>query len=131
MKLWCCACKKEVEPHLEWGSDIYPHRPDLAGRPFWQCHECMNFVGCHWKTKSPTRPLGCIPTPELKNARRHIHELIDPLWQSGRIGRKRLYGELTELIGRQYHTADLRTIDEARLVYRKAKEIARRLDATR
>ena len=81
LSLYCCGCGKRVLPRLTNGRETYPHRSDLFMRPFWKCDACQNFVGCHYKTKHRTNPLGCIPTKEIKNARRHLHRLIDPVWQ--------------------------------------------------
>jgi hypothetical protein len=119
-EIHCCGCNQAVQARLTNGSEIYPRRADLSSLPFWKCDTCGNFVGCHHKTEDRTRPLGCIPTPELKDARQKIHALIDPLWQGGTITRKALYAQLTKALGRQYHTAELRSLDEARLVYRTA-----------
>ena len=88
----------------------------------------QNFVGCHYKTEDRTRPLGCIPTKEIKNARQHIHALIDPVWKSGKIKRKELYKKLSDDTGRRYHTANIRSIEEARDVYRKAKAIIKEIE---
>ena len=77
--IYCCGCATDVNANLKSGKDIYPHRADLHSLPFWMCPTCKNFVGCHHKTRNRTAPLGCIPTTELKNARRHLHALIDPL----------------------------------------------------
>jgi hypothetical protein len=124
MLLWCCGCNADVTPRLTDGREVYPHRADLADLPFWRCATCQNFVGCHHKTAERTKPLGCIPTAELKTARQHIHRLIDPLWQSKRIERKELYRRLAKAIGVvQYHTADIKTVEQARAVYRAAKTI--------
>jgi len=120
----CCGCGDKVQARLTDGAEIYPHRPDLASLPFWKCDECGNFVGCHHKTKSRTQPLGCIPTPEIKNARQHIHSLLDPIWKSKQMSRKEVYAKLTEQLGWQYHTANIRSVDEARQVYRLIKELA-------
>lgn len=116
--IYCCHCQKDVTARLTDGREIYPHRLDLYSLPFWKCDTCGNFVGCHHKTKDRTRPLGVIPTKQLKDARMKIHALIDPLWQSGAISRKKLYEELTEALGWRYHTANIRSIEEARQVYR-------------
>lgn len=78
-EIYCCGCEKKVPARLTDGAEIYPHRHDLSGLPFWKCDTCGNFVGCHHKTKNRTRPLGCIPTPEIKEARKRIHSLLDPL----------------------------------------------------
>lgn len=124
-ELFCCGCEKHVRPRLTSGAEIYPHRKDLSDLPFWKCDGCGNFVGCHHKTKDRTRPLSCIPTPEIKRARQEIHKLIDPMWKSGRIGRRELYGMIAKALGlEEYHTAEIRSIEQAREVYRAAKKIS-------
>jgi len=126
MMLYCCGCNQEIEAKLVDGTVIYPHRPDLADLPFWRCETCRNFVGCHHKTKDRTRPLGCIPTKEIKNARQHIHRILDPLWQTGRMKRGVIYAKLAKAMGStEYHTAEIRSLEEARQVYRAVQDIAR------
>ena len=123
MNIHCCGCGDKVEARLTNGGEIYPHRQDLSSLPFWKCDTCGNFVGCHYKTKDRTRPLGCIPTPEIKNARQHIHALLDPIWQSKQISRSKLYKMISSKTGRKYHTANIRSLEEAREVYRVIREI--------
>lgn len=123
MRLWCCACASEVDARLTNGAETYPHRPDLAKLPRWICNACGNHVGTHHKTSNPTRPLGNIPTPELTKARQHIHALIDPTWKSGKVKRSALYGKLSKALGYEYHTGEIRTIDEARRVYTVARDL--------
>lgn len=120
MKIYCVGCLKEVEARLTNGFEIYPHRPDLSTLPFWKCDSCKNYVGCHHKTKDSTRPLGVIPTAELRKARQHIHRILDPLWQKGQYTRQELYAILTHRLGgtKRYHTADVNSLEEARQVYR-------------
>ena len=127
MNLWCCKCLREVDARLTNGAECYPHRPDLAAVPRWKCDSCGNHVGTHHKTSTPTRPLGNIPSPEIKAARIHIHALIDPAWKSGRIPRGKLYAQISAAIGYQYHTGEIKTIDEARRIYRAAQTILRSL----
>lgn len=123
MKIHCCGCDKKIEARLTNGEEIYPHRQDLYDLPFWKCDQCDNFVGCHHKMKTnPTQPLGCIPTKELKNARRHIHLILDPIWQSGKVKRGHVYKKITDHIGWKYHTANIKTVDEARNIYRFIKD---------
>jgi hypothetical protein len=118
MRIWCCGCDAEVEARLTDGAEIYPHRPDLADLPRWKCDACGNHVGTHHKTNDPTRPLGNIPSPEISNARKHIHALIDPAWKTGRVKRGTLYRMLSAELGYEYHTAEIKSVDEARRVYR-------------
>lgn len=122
--IFCCGCGEKVEARLTTGKKIYPHRPDLSELPFWICDTCGNYVGCHHKTKDRTRPLGCIPTHEIKDARKHIHVLLDYLWKSKKMRRKEIYALLSEKTGRNYHTANIRSVEEAREVYRILKQIA-------
>ena len=124
MEIYCCGCQKDVSARLTDGAEIYPHRSDLKSLPFWRCDECGNYVGCHHKTKNRTQPLGIIPTAELMKARGHIHKLIDPIWQSGKMTRKEMYKRLSKELGWKYHTANLKSIEEARQVYRLARLIS-------
>lgn len=131
MKIYCVACGKDVHALFVTGRTVYPHRRDLSPLPFWQCTTCNNFVGCHYKSDNPTKPLGCIPTPELKKARMHIHNLIDIVWKSGLATRSKLYAKLSERLGKDYHTAEIRSIEEARNVYRTALDLLREIDIER
>lgn len=124
MEIHCCGCNKKIQARLTDGKEIYPHRKDLSGMPFWKCDTCKNFVGCHHKTKNRTAPLGCIPTPEIKTARKHIHALLDPLWKTGEWNRNELYALISEEIGWNYHTAKIRSVEEGRKVYRIIKRLA-------
>ena len=123
MLIRCCGCNSEkVQARLTDGSEIYPHREDLHELPFWKCDKCGNHVGCHHKTSNRTAPLGCIPTQEIKNARQHIHKILDPLWQSKKYKRSYIYMKISEFIGWKYHTASIRDIEEARNIYRFIKQ---------
>lgn len=122
--IYCCGCQADVFAVLITGKEAYPHRKDLHSLPFWRCPTCLNFVGCHHKTAKPTEPLGVISTPELKKAKILIHALADPLWKSGKIKRGHLYSRIKDTIGYNYHTANIKSLDEARKVYRAVREIA-------
>lgn len=121
----CCGCQGDVDARLTDGSEVYPHRPDLHSLPFWKCDTCGNHVGCHHKTKDRTKPLGCIPTKEIKAARSHIHRVLDPLWKSGRMKRGQVYARLAKMLGKdEYHTAEIRSVEEAREVYRAVRQMS-------
>jgi hypothetical protein len=138
--VYCCACINQTNARLTSGKELYPHRPDLAQLNFWKCDKCNNFVGCHNKSKNPTEPLGFIPTPELKKARVHIHAILDPLWkpspdEKGKAWRERR-GKIYRIIAREmnikeYHTAQIRTIEEAREVYKIVKRMPELLAMSR
>lgn len=120
----CVGCTRDVRARLTNGSEIYPHRPDLHNLPFWKCDGCGNYVGCHYKTSNPIQPLGVIPTPELKKARMRIHSLLDPMWKSGLYSRKHIYKALSSELGYQYHTANIRSVEEARKICKFLIEFA-------
>lgn len=124
-QIYCCQCSEKVDARLTSGEEIYPHRKDLHEIPFWKCDRCQNYVGCHWKTKNPTMPLGNIPTPEIRKARQHIHAILDPLWKSKKIKRRKLYKKISDIVGWEYHTSKIRSVEEAREIYKIVKEIGK------
>ena len=123
MKIYCTGCKIDVDARLTDGEERYPHRKDLYSLPFWKCDTCKGYVGCHHKTKQRTKPLGVIATPEILNARKKIHALLDPLWKSGSIPRGKAYAIVSKKLGYNYHNGEIRTIDEARQIYKIVGEI--------
>lgn len=126
MIIYCMGCTKDVEARLTDGAERYPHRKDLADIPFWHCDTCGAWVGCHHKTNKPTRPLGILATPEMFEARKQIHALIDPIWKIGDASRAEIYAYMSRKLGRPYHTGELRTMDEARAVWQTAADIFNR-----
>ena len=121
--IFCCGCQVDVEAELVFGRKIYPHRKDLGLLRFWQCPTCDNYVGCHKSEGGTPAPLGVIPTPELRRLRSQIHDKIDPLWRGGKVTRAKLYNLLDQKLGRIYHTALIRTPEEAREVMRIADSL--------
>lgn len=125
--IYCCECGKEVPAELVSGKTVYPTSNNLHKLPFWICPTCRNFVGCHHKTKNPIEPLGCIATKEMRKARKNLHALIDPLWQSKAIGRRELYREISHSIGWEFHTAQTTSVEQINAVFEVVKAIATRL----
>ena len=123
MKLYCCECGDKVDVELVSGAEIYPHRLDLRDLPFWRHPACGNYVGCHHKTKQRTKPLGNIPNKEMRLARQHIHKILDPIWKTNRYTRSALYRKVSVALGYEYHTAEIKTIEEARKIYQIVSDI--------
>lgn len=118
--VYCCQCGEKVKANLVRGNIIYPHREDLYTVFFWQCPECKNYVGVHKNSKTK-HPLGTIPTPEIRNARNKIHDILDPLWRDKRKSRKKrdvIYNYLSNKLGKKFHTAWVININEARQIYK-------------
>lgn len=124
MKIWCCNCQKEINGALVTGAIVYPHRPDLYKKYFYMCPKCGKFVGCHPGTK---RPLGCIPTEAIKEARKRIHAKMDPLWKSGKITRPQLYRLISKKLGYTYHNGETKTVIECMKVWDIVDEIEQSL----
>lgn len=114
MVIFCTQCEKEVKAEKVFGKKVYPHRDDLHSLIFYECQSCLNFVGCH---KGTEKPLGVIADKKLKVARQKIHSILDPLWKEGKMTRKNVYKRLSKFIGKEYHTAELRSAEEAEAVY--------------
>jgi len=108
MKIYCVACDEGVKPRITDGKEVYPHRPDLYEKKFVVCDTCKNYKAFNGN-KKPT----LIPTPELRKARREIHAILDPLWQSKKIKRGQAYAYISHRIGYPYHNESLKNIDEA------------------
>lgn len=39
------------------------------------------------------------------------------------MNRKTIYARLTDVLGKQYHTAEIKSIEEARIVYKTVKDL--------
>ena len=104
-RIYCVACSRNVYANRVTGDTIYPHRKDLNSKMFYQCPYCCNYVGTH----ADGRPLGTIPTPELRKCRSWVHKVIDSHWLPTRDVQKRkeLYTDLSRLLGREYHTGEI------------------------
>lgn len=118
-QIYCTECRRKVEAQAVNGSVVYPHRLDLYEKLFYVCPTCGNYVGTH----ADGRPLGTIPTPELRKWRNEVHRIIDEYWLPNNVAkRKELYADLSEFLGRRYHTAELNTIAECKKVIEYYKQ---------
>lgn len=91
VRVVCDYCHRDA---VRVGAEkIYPHRPDLLGKWFWECEPCGAYVGCHPGT---TNPLGRLANAELRRAKQSVHRILDPLWKSGKMKRKAAYALLAE-----------------------------------
>ena len=103
----CDYCDRPAR--LVTGNVIYPHRPDLFVKKFWQCSPCGAHVGCHpAQTKRQkgmgdgSVPMGRLANAELRKAKQAAHAAFDPLWLTSadrRGARAEAYAWLSEAIG--------------------------------
>lgn len=85
-RISCPYCDKPAR--LVRGNAIYPTRPDLFHKRFWQCAPCGAYVGCHQNTD---KPLGRLANTVLRAAKIAAHASFDPLWKSGELSRTEAY----------------------------------------
>ena len=123
MIIYCCGCGVYISARLTDGSEIYPHREDLDSLPFWVCDRCNNYVGCHHKTQDRTNPLGSIPSAVLREKRKAIHAIIDPLWRGGKQSRGSVYAAMQKALGYEFHSAEINTIQQADAAITAAKQL--------
>lgn len=90
-KVICPYCGEDA--YRVPGTEIYPHRPDLADKHFWLCSPCNAYVGCH---RNSDKPLGRLANQELRRWKRRAHEAFDPLWKYERMSRAEAYRKLAE-----------------------------------
>jgi hypothetical protein len=91
----CRYCQKAAQLHR--GTDVYPHRDDLAERYYWVCWPCDAWVGCHVPGDGQ-HPLGELANEEVRAARRSAHAAFDPLWKDGEMSRHAAYDWLSEAL---------------------------------
>jgi hypothetical protein len=128
MTIYCTGCNADVVARLTDGTEMYPHREDLAAMPFWVCDTCGAFVGTHHKTNDRLKPLGFLATPEVKRWRMIIHKILDPLWREKKIKRGKAYAHISNKIGRTYHTGEIYSVEDGRHIYQIVKALKQRLD---
>ncbi len=100
MEVTCPYCGDQAK--LVTGAVIYPHRPDLNEKKFWQCAPCGAYVGCHKPNNGHgdgTRPLGRLANAELRAAKIAAHACFDPIWVMGEMARAQAYKWLASGLG--------------------------------
>ncbi|WP_323016991.1 zinc-finger-containing protein [Castellaniella sp.] len=87
----CPYCRSWA--NLVTGKEIYPHRPDLFDKKFWECAPCGAYVGCH---PGGIKPLGRLANASLRVTKQRAHAAFDPLWKDGGMTRSEAYARLSE-----------------------------------
>jgi len=98
MKVECPYCHQPAK--LVTGEVIYPHRPDLFDRKFWQCKPCNAYVGTH-KSSPVHMPLGRLANAELRLWKQKAHLVFDKFWKNPMTGltRNEAYMMLADKMG--------------------------------
>jgi len=104
--VFCPYCHERAK--IVFGTTIYPHRPDLADKMFYQCAPCDAYVGCHPNTD---RPLGQLANAELRKVRREAHMAFDPIWKNKLMSRTRAYDWLSRSLGIPKHRCHIGMFD--------------------
>jgi len=100
IKVFCPYCGKEAE----WVENRAIYGKNY-GKSYmcYLCKDCDAYVGCENNTR---RPLGTMANRELREWRKRVHAVIDPLWRSGKLSRDVVYTKLSDMLGYEYHTAE-------------------------
>lgn len=114
--IWCTCCNKMMPSVLREAKLVTPKSKPAS--MLWVCTGCLNYISCHQHSGGLIKPMGCIANPELRAARKHIHAKLDAIWRLGFMTRNDIYASLSNSIGREYHTAEIKTVPEARNIYR-------------
>lgn len=124
MQIHCCGCQGAVTARLTNGAEVYPRRPDLSEVPVWKCDACQNYVGCHSNEEKHLQPLGHIPTPAMRQARKKLHGVMDQIWRDGLLSRKLTYQAMSRKLGvGQFHAAETTSVDEIENATSAAQEL--------
>lgn len=89
----CDYCGEPAEKVT--GKVIYPHRPDLYRKLYYNCAACEAYVGCH---PGSSVPLGRLANKELRAAKRKAHLHFDELWKSNKMSRSSAYEWLSKAL---------------------------------
>lgn len=108
------------------GREIYPHRPDLYAKVFYQCAPCDAYVGCHPGTD---KPMGRLANAELRRAKLQAHGAFDFIWKSGLKTRGSAYKWLAKQPGIPKEECHIGMFDVA--TCRKVVEICANLEIGR
>ncbi|WP_199438551.1 zinc-finger-containing protein [Vibrio owensii] len=114
MVIWCCTCQSDVNAYLR----------RLGKARVWQCPKCPDSrVMTHFRANTDKlKPLGTLGDDEMRKARNWIHNYLDPLYRHNLIRRQTLYDQMSIHFKREYHTAGLRSMEEARFAFHLARE---------
>lgn len=96
----CPYCRKEAQ----WvaNEQVYGRRYGKSYMCYW-CKDCDAYVGCHNNTKTP---LGTMANKPLRELRKKVHSMIDPLWKSKKYSRGMVYARLNDTFGKDIHVGE-------------------------
>ena len=61
------------------GTALFPFQEDGATELYWTCTPCDAYIGTY---RNSTEPRGRLANPELRDAKRRLHKVYDPLWKA-------------------------------------------------
>ena len=108
MTIRCDYCGDDAERVT--GVEVYPHRPELAGKTIYRCRPCDARVGCHPGTDTP---LGRLANAELRREKMKAHSAFDPLWRDGGMRRASAYKALAKALGIAANSCHIGMFDAA------------------
>lgn len=79
----------------------------------WLCEPCDAYTGVH-KSSPRFAPLGTLAKYELRELRKQVHAIFDPLWKKGKMTRNEAYAWLANRLGITKDVCHVAMFDEAR-----------------
>ena len=124
-KIHCTTCREDVMARRTLYKEVRPYVGSEFGmQPIWVCDRCMSYVGCHVKTRDKFKPLGTLAGKEMREIRSEIHRVLDALWKSRRTSRGEIYKIMTGRLGYEFHTGEIRTMEQAENVLQVARDVS-------
>lgn len=102
----CDYCQQPSQ--LVTGQKIYPYRPDLYHKFFYECEPCGAYVGCHPGSK---QSLGRLANAELRRWKNNAHAVFDVIWKSRSLSRSDAYAKLAQVMGIEMHDCHIGMFD--------------------
>jgi len=102
---YCPYCGKPAE--LIDSIEIYRQSYGMI----WMCRPCDAYTGTH-KSSARFAPLGTLANAKLRKLRQQVHQVFDPLHQSGKMTRSEAYQWLSEQLGIKKERCHVAMFDE-------------------
>lgn len=118
---YCCECAAYTNVKTVGGDKIYPHRPDLFGKKFYQCTACGNYTGRYLGEKI------VLPTEYIRKCRRSAHAMLAPIW-GDKSTKTRYYDHMSQMFGYTFHWGEMMSEENAEKALRETERFLAGID---
>lgn len=99
-KVICPYCTKEAD----YVDSATYYSNGVSYGMMYLCRPCDAYVSVH---KGSNTPMGTMANKTLRELRKKVHNIIDPIWQSGKLHRAQVYNRLSNHLGVDYYHTGL------------------------